>query len=757
MSKRKPGKSENSPFETTSPEPLPLYARLRLVLLACATALLVATPLITSEGAHLGGGVVLNMLWVLLLLGWSLWGLAQPKFPFRFGLVDASILIFFLLVAVSAIVMAPHGNARFAISTLWQWIAFGIAFFLIRQLAINTAECRALVLVMIGVAICLSMHGHYQYGYEHPRRWTEYQQLSEEEKEQKWNDVGIDGNPNSSSRRQAEDRLRSVEPIASFALANSLAGALAPWLIAVLGIALVLPSSILHYWRTNLVLGLIATLIVFCLILTKSRSVYLATAVGIILLWFYDWFHERKIGWKLPILGSLSLIALVGTAFAIGGLDIEVLSQAKLSFSYRLEYWSATLSMIGDYPWFGCGLGNFQQYYTAYKLPQASEEILDPHNFIFEIWSSAGSLSLLAFLSATGFFFRRLWKTAKIETNGLAESATTSSYRFIYWGAAVGALCILPIGLLVDRTPETIFSLPLPTVWIVGVPVAVVGFYLLDHWVEKGRLPWSLLPIAIAVLLINFLAAGGIGVSGVANTFWLLVALTLNLFGNQDESEKLPRTAGAVFALLAALLVIACLQTDYSPVLRGKAELFRGSRLKGDYQAADLAFANAAKVDVFSPRPWELRAGLVHSVSLPPYDDATFDEYTEQLLQRDRKSSKIRIQVGQWYLDRFQRGNDRKHLTKAIKFYREAVDLYPNSNIIRARLAWAHHIAGDNEKSTGQAAEALRLDDLNPHKEQKLSQRIVFDAQIMERDIEQLMRRLCKSTDKNGLENNRKK
>ncbi len=58
--------------------------------------------------------------------------------------------------------------------------------------------------------------------------------------------------------------------------------------------------------------------------------------------------------------------------------------------------------MIFDHPLLGCGPGNFQQYYTFYKLPEASETVADPHNFLLEIAATAGlpALALLFWLLA---------------------------------------------------------------------------------------------------------------------------------------------------------------------------------------------------------------------------------------------------------------------------------------------------------------------------------------------------------------------
>jgi hypothetical protein len=73
------------------------------------------------------------------------------------------------------------------------------------------------------------------------------------------------------------------------------------------------------------------------------------------------------------------------------------------------------LAMIRDYPWTGCGPGNFQGSYTRYKLPEASEVVADPHNFLMEIWATAGTpaaLALLAILGCVAWQLLRTWHPA---------------------------------------------------------------------------------------------------------------------------------------------------------------------------------------------------------------------------------------------------------------------------------------------------------------------------------------------------------
>jgi hypothetical protein len=67
-------------------------------------------------------------------------------------------------------------------------------------------------------------------------------------------------------------------------------------------------------------------------------------------------------------------------------------------------------------------------------------------------------------------------------------------------------------------------------------------------------------------------------------------------------------------------------------------------------------------------------------------------------------------------------------LEEAERYYHIASELYPNYNLGNAELAWVLHVGGKDAEAAREAAEALRLDELTPHAEQKLSSQRVYDA-----------------------------
>ena len=66
------------------------------------------------------------------------------------------------------------------------------------------------------------------------------------------------------------------------------------------------------------------------------------------------------------------------------------LAAAERSLEFRFGYWRATLAMIRDYPCLACGPGQFQDYYATYKLPEASEVVQDPHNWLLGSLGDSG-------------------------------------------------------------------------------------------------------------------------------------------------------------------------------------------------------------------------------------------------------------------------------------------------------------------------------------------------------------------------------
>ncbi|MBU4273321.1 MAG: O-antigen ligase family protein, partial [Planctomycetes bacterium] len=447
-----------------------------------------------------------------------------------------------------------------------------------------------------------------------------------------------------------------------------------------------------------------------------------------------------RFGWKTPLAVIVAAVALAVTAAAIGKLDHDT---ALKSLGYRLQYWRSSLDMIDDHPWLGCGPGNFQDAYTRYKLPEASEEVADPHNFLFEIWTTAGTPAALAFLAVLGCFAWTIFRGGgrgagdggwRAEGGGRrAEEITKSqipnpkspvprppppapdAWPFVLAGGAVGFLLSLPLGMLSAAPPGA-------TVVLLGFPLAGAAVALLLGWIREGRLPRLLPALAVAVLLMNLLTAGGIGMPGVAGSFWLLMAL-----GLVGQQPRLLRTVWAWAALSGAIaLAVACYATAYSPVLGCQAQL-RLSESKPTRAIKHLEAAAAA--DPWATEPWRRLAAVeFDNWRRSPTNDAyqRFERAAANLTRLAPNSAQSWSAIGDWYSQAASitnRSGNRiagNAVSKAVEAYRRTVDLYPNSALNRAKLAEAYRTAGDREAYCREAETALRLDKATPHADKKL-------------------------------------
>jgi hypothetical protein len=281
---------------------------------------------------------------------------------------------------------------------------------------------------------------------------------------------------------------------------------------------------------------------------------------------------------------------------------------------------------------------------------------------------------------------------------------------------------------------------PSPGLPLLGFPAAMCILVLLHGWVHMGRLPIAVLATGIAVMLVNFLAAGGVSFAGVAQSLWLLLALLLN------EAESVRKTSPTSWnpilgrwwtvslAVAAGALLIAFRQTALSPVTQSETLISEGHTLRsmGRSSAAE-AYRTATDADPFSPQPWEYFGEFTKELWLQSGDDPTYEQSfrtaARESLRRNGRSSHAHMAIGDIWLEMYRRFGKKEYLDEAVNQYGIAVKLYPNYNLGRAQFAWALHLSGDQAAAEMEAAEGLRLDALNPHTEQKLAVRRIFDKE----------------------------
>jgi len=431
---------------------------------------------------------------------------------------------------------------------------------------------------------------------------------------------------------------------------------------------------------------------------------------------------------------------------------VQVLSEAPKSVLYRVEYWQATARVIADYPLFGCGPGNFQEAYAAHKLPQASEMVADPHNFLLEMWATAGTpavILLVGLLLAFAVDMAALVRAGAQPPHNEDEEPLAPA-RWIVLGGALAGLFFGPFvaaamgyGMesISQRTPW------IPVVWVIGFPLAALAWWMLDRWLPRGETSLAVVIIPQVVLLINLLAAGALVFPGVISTLLVLAPAALFLasgtstVANPGTSLHMPlhvglsRTASGIVVLAAVLVAMACLYTEYYPVMNGRLALADALyRLdQRQYREAEPKTVEAVKADSLSPEPLRLLAELKLSrwqATGRPKDREDFIQVADAFVKLDRRHHLAWYTRGTWFLTAWRKSENQEDLESAISAYREAVKRYPNRAFYHAQLGWALYLAGQTAEATQEAELALALDQKMPHREQKLNRQHVADPVI---------------------------
>jgi O-antigen ligase len=745
---------------------------LRRSALGATAALMTARAFWPSE-PDLRDGAGSGLSWVLLVLATVGLAIAASlvggRLRFRFSLTDIFVVLLTVLVASSA---AHALDRRPAINLAWEWVGLGLMYVLLRNLPRTRAESGVLAGVIVATAFAVSVYGLYQVRFELPLIQEAYRRNPQQIL------AKLNIEPGTASQKVFENRLMaSNEPWSTFALANSLAGFVAGPLVVAIGmglLSLVRRDGEEPRWGALLMAAPVILVLLFCLLLTKSRSAYLGTIVGVGLL---AWHARREFKARLLVLAALTasvvIVGLVVGGLKTGGLDSAVLTQSAKSLGYRWQYWRGTWGMITEGQatmrgalsaptfWAGVGPGNFGAQYVKYKPPESSEEILDPHDLFLDVWATAGVWGFVALLGA---LVCGLWsalglprKAVERQGTGRRPPSETRPARplsaaagsefgslddepgvppnrvsWLAWSAGIGGwVIVVALGRLNPFQGELFFRwLILGASWLIAV------FLGAPLW-RRQPLPAFALGAGALAIVLNLLAAGGIGIPTVALGLWSLVALGLNARDDRpcgrlrEYQTRLPGFALAV----GWSAVVGTFAGLVFPFWAAEAALSDAesalARRPADVELADDAYQRAIAADRYFARPWHEIALLHFRVwqergSRVKDEGSRWDRDTIVYLYRMAATPprsydawslhSERARVIQLMLN--QIGSRLKPIeliaeqSKVVEATRTAARQYPTNADLRARLADASAQISMYGDAVKEANEALRLDGL---------------------------------------------
>ena len=742
-----------------------------------------------AESAAQGDTLWIAGLWMLAGLVWmaGVWRGAFPRI--RFDWLDVAVCVWIggQMISVLIVVLTAAGDKRAAANLGWEWIAIGIVWLVFRHGITGCSRRTAILRAMIVTGTVLGGYGLYQHYVSHPQLVAEYGPLFDRLRSAGGSEAATikqklarEGIPTDGPALVLfEKRMRdSREPMGLFALANTFGGCLTVCLLLALGEVLAARRRGAG-WKSLVPLIGAAVLMGWCLLLTKSRTAWIGSACGLLVLaapWAVQlvgsWAGSRagpevespgnRRGLLLPL--GLSFAAIVGMTtllLAVGGLDRQVLSEAPKSLAYRIQYWQATSRLIADHWWLGVGPGNFRQHYLQYKLPEASEEIADPHNLFFEVAATGGIFSAVGLTLFLGLAFVRAWRslcTGERAGDRSPTAATTDSRAgppetLTFWMAGAGAVLAFtgPFACFGDWEDRV---LVLAAVWF--ALAAVIG----RRWAasfSNEHFRGSPAAVAAAVALtVHLLGAGGIGMPGVSQVLIALVAISLppnsllkhvawtprpseiqlktdgrgvhpTVFQQAPKGEPTTgvgsaRSIGSLVAAVGFVVVLVGLTTTaLLPVLNCRRLLRQG--LEAGWTAGahgrpttTVAFLRrAAAADPWSVEPWRNQFEFEWSAGGGFQSNESFQTAVEHLLEvrnRDPVNFWAPRTLGTIWFQKWQATHKLEDARQAVAWLRRACDSYPTNAAIRAELAVALESAGERTDAVHAAQSALKQDDI---------------------------------------------
>ena len=492
-------------------------------------------------------------------------------------------------------------------------------------------------------------------------------------------------------RRQYENRLRfSSEPFGPFALANTFAGFLIVSLLLA-GEVFRTSEPLLPKWSLaawTLLFGIET----YCLVLTKSRTAFLAIAIVLFFGGAASFAAaKRRFGRRtfLTVLGAVAAVALLFVVAALGrGFDFQVISEAPKSLEYRLQYWRGALRFVHDHPIFA-GPGNFRHRYLAYKLPESSEEIADPHNLFLDLWSSGGIVAIAGLAACIVLALLRAFSRKRTQDHPLGdeESNVRTGWASTVLGPAFGFLLAFTAPLLSGSGSFEPEQLVLLLAWL-------GAFAVLGRAQATARIRLAALGGAALGLFAHLCGAGGIEMPAIVQLFLMLAALATAL----SRTARVTPSRGSVFVIGGASIVcfVACLLTGVLPVLNRRALVASGEEAlvrRGDSARAIQDFLAASERDPFSPEPLSLAAEAYFlrwqsSPAGPSTDFANGEETMQMAMDRDPFNPALYRRLGELYLAKFARDHVPTDAARAADELNNAAVRYPNDPSRAASKRW---------------------------------------------------------------------
>lgn len=593
----------------------------------------------------------------------------------------------------AAVVGSAHLVA--AMSLLWA----------MQQVVRNWRRLRLVAAVSFGILLVYLAHGMIDKFVELPTR----QQFWERNSAEMLRNMNIE--PGSFQAEQMRKKIGSGELLGLSASINTFGAMLVTLAVVAAGAAM---HCAIRGGEPGI--GVLAGIVIaftFVVISWTDSRTALATPVlagialaGMALLG--DWLRRhRKLVFGLGVAAFLAGSAvIVAVGLKTGGLFHD-------SMTFRWRYWVGSFHVWQEAPLLGVGFDDFQYHYLAHRLPAASEEVKDPHNFIVRTFAELGLIGGVLLLAWIG---RALWDMTtppllpvpEPDRPPLGEEPSADLGRIAAlcfggmllaliagadwerpdWNLALDALkrllymCLLTIGLAVlslrSLKEQSIDDRPAP--WIRGGMTIAVLIYLVHNLIDFSM----------------FEASSMFTAAMIAGTAWGV--------GLPEKPEPRPMSFARLAFVLAAMVAAFAAWTVPTILSESAAA-----------EADDLVRANrpaeAVKLYQSAWEIWPQNADYAYRAAramtlIPKMPETQFETMLQHAIDTNPRNGKYYLMRTKYELQRRQPRFDR---LKAD--FEQALKLDPNAVPVRLDYAAQLERFGQPAEAKAQYELALRYND----------------------------------------------
>ncbi len=660
-----------------------------------------------------------------------------------------------LWLALSTKNVLGSGNMRYAMNTAWHWTGLIATVFVLFRLMRSWRVSRIVFAILIAMAWLSVVDGWYQVNVSLPADRASFKSNPEALLRQ----YGINATKGTAEYMQFESRLNDNTPLGPFALTNSLAGFLTPWLVFAIGLGFRRDFWKSAPWRASL--GFLVLLsFLWCIAATDSRSARIAIVVGLFVIVIGMTCIQSTVRARLmqkmkgaftnqPVLPWVitGLIVLAIIVYTFGNLRLgSRFSDAWKSLTFRADYWQASSKIIGEHPLLGVGPGNFQSAYSSYKPILAPEVVSDPHNFVLDTMATVGlplGIVLMAAISWLTWVVFDFLASASDEPEqsklagppNLAESRShIKSTLAIYAGAIAGAFALWCGGNALGVPPDLLpFAIGFPLVMIVLVADYFLSLNTTPHRMEPKGLVVAMYAAWVSIL-IHLSASSGWLTPGIMNSLIVLGCGIITVIDrastNTDTRVQSHAVTWAPVKMLAAWLALGLFywmawipfqsnkQLEARAFREGLSEAVASEMIAGDqYNPRGYAFLVATHV---AQAEQEIaRSGRISEATALRYEAAL-----KNFLSLDNSSEGAWAQAGQWEM-RIS-GNQPTGLKKALSYFQNASKRDPGDSGLLTQVALLAWLSEDTKTADDYLIKAEWIDSQTPHLDKKLEATSVY-------------------------------